>query len=60
VFGARFIRANVARMLPLTESAWPSWAFSNHDVVRVATRWGQGAADPAAFAKQMIALLTCL
>lgn len=21
---------------------WPSWAFSNHDVVRSATRWGKG------------------
>ena len=41
-FGARFIRENVERMLALSESAWPSWAFSNHDVVRVATRWGAG------------------
>jgi alpha-glucosidase len=59
-FGARFIRENVERMQALSASAWPSWAFSNHDVVRVATRWGQGAADPKAFAKQMIALLTSL
>jgi alpha-glucosidase len=22
--------------------AWPSWAFSNHDAVRVASRWGTG------------------
>lgn len=22
------------------DGAWPCWAFSNHDVIRVATRWG--------------------
>lgn len=25
-----------------TRRGWPSWAFSNHDVPRVATRWGGG------------------
>jgi alpha-glucosidase len=29
--------------------AWPSWAFSNHDAPRVATRWGQGTAGAFAF-----------
>ena len=29
--------------------AWPSWAFSNHDVARVASRWGGGAAGDFAF-----------
>jgi alpha-glucosidase len=37
--------------------AWPSWALSNHDTPRVATRWAQG--DPAR-ARQLIALLACL
>jgi alpha-glucosidase len=23
------------------KAGWPSWALSNHDVIRVATRWGQ-------------------
>ncbi len=59
-FGARHIRDNVERMTALSETAWPSWAFSNHDVVRVVTRWGGEADDPAAFAKLMIALLTSL
>ncbi len=45
-FGARFIRDSIERMGALSNSAWPSWAFSNHDVVRVATRWGRSAADP--------------
>lgn len=59
-FGARFIREQIERMLALSKSAWPSWAFSNHDVVRVVSRWGQNTADPAAFAKLMLALLTVL
>lgn len=29
--------------------AWPSWAFSNHDAPRVASRWGGGAAGSFAF-----------
>jgi alpha-glucosidase len=29
--------------------AWPSWAFSNHDVPRVASRWGGGASARFAF-----------
>jgi alpha-glucosidase len=42
---------------------WPSWAFSNHDVVRAVSRWQSGgdgfSADPQ-FAKMLIALLGCL
>jgi alpha-glucosidase len=29
--------------------AWPSWAFSNHDAPRVATRWGAGVDGGFAF-----------
>jgi alpha-glucosidase len=29
--------------------AWPAWAFSNHDAVRVATRWAGGEAASFAF-----------
>ncbi len=38
-------------------SAWPSWALSNHDAQRVATRWGQGS---TARARQLVVLLACL
>ncbi|WP_188576712.1 alpha-amylase family glycosyl hydrolase [Tistrella bauzanensis] len=38
---------------------WPSWAFSNHDVERVMSRWG-GRDAPADFAKALIALLCSL
>lgn len=59
-FGAAFIREQVERMLALSKDAWPSWAFSNHDVVRVASRWGRGTTNVQAFAKLMVALLTTL
>lgn len=38
---------------------WPSWAFSNHDVVRVRTRWG-GEDAPDAFCKMASAVLVSL
>ena len=38
-------------------AAWPSWALSNHDTPRVATRWAQG--DPAR-TQQLLALLAVL
>ncbi len=42
---------------------WPSWAFSNHDVVRAASRWhedGDGFSHDPALSKMLIALLLCL
>lgn len=41
---------------------WPSWAFCNHDVVRVVTRWGQkdGYEQEPDFAKVLNAMLGCL
>ena len=45
------------------EDAWPSWSFSNHDVMRATSRWGAsagaGGAGPA-FAKLLLALLCSL
>ena len=40
---------NEADGAPGGASAWPSWAFSNHDAPRVATRWAGGAAGAFAF-----------
>jgi alpha-glucosidase len=31
------------------QTAWPSWAFSNHDAPRVATRWAGGGAGAFSF-----------
>lgn len=42
--------------------SWPSWAFCNHDVTRVVTRWGKdhGYDQHPNFAKCLIALLCSL
>ena len=42
-----------------SDSAWPSWSFSNHDVARVVTRWGEGEVSPD-LAKTLNALLLSL
>ena len=41
-------------------SIWPSWAFSNHDVVRAASRWFKLYDHNHDFSKMLIALLGCL
>lgn len=38
---------------------WGCWSFSNHDCVRVVTRWGKGADNPE-FAKILLAVLGAL
>ena len=57
-FGATFVREQVQKMADRGPDAWPSWAFSNHDVVRAASRWGAG--RPRRYLKMLIALLTTL
>ena len=55
------IRAPLEKALDAGE--WPSWAFSNHDVVRVASRWyesGDGFSQDPKLSKMLIALLGCL
>jgi alpha-glucosidase len=39
---------------------WSCWAFSNHDVMRHASRWGAGEADRLAYLKVISALLMSL
>jgi len=58
-FSAAKVRSTVEEFEAQPGDGWPSWAFSNHDVVRARSRWGgAGASDD--FAKSMIALLGCL
>jgi alpha-glucosidase len=62
LLGAQPTAAQLADMMAAWQtggavSAWPSWALSNHDAPRVATRWAQG--EPAR-AKQLVLLLACL
>lgn len=58
-FGASIIRDGVEALLQRAPEAWPSWAFSNHDFERVASRWGAGRPMPL-FAKTLFMLLTSL
>jgi alpha-glucosidase len=54
---ARLIRDAVESWT--SKTAWPSWSFSNHDVVRARTRWG-GEAAPDGFAQLLMGVLLCL
>ena len=60
---ATLIRAPFEALAQYPAGGWPSWAFSNHDVVRASSRWhpdpGGFSHDPA-LSKMLIALLGCL
>jgi len=60
---ASFIREPVEEFLKYPGESWPSWAFSNHDVVRAASRWHPDRAgfshDPR-LSKMLLALLCTL
>lgn len=55
-FNAAHLRSVVERTIQHIGSGWPCWAFSNHDVERVISRWG---VDREA-APMLTALSTCL
>ena len=56
---ASFIRNTLEETRRRGPTAWPSWALSNHDVERAASRWGGREPDPA-LARILIAMMTCL
>jgi alpha-glucosidase len=53
------LRENLEAFMDEDRQGWPAWAFSNHDVPRVVTRWG-GPNAPAEFAKALLFLLLSL
>ena len=59
-FTARHFRKAVERFFRAAPDGWPCWSFSNHDVIRHASRWKGQAADVDALAKQAAALLLTL
>lgn len=63
LFGADGSPAHVRGVVEDVEArvgdGWPCWALSNHDVVRVVSRWRQDQ-QPAAFARVLVALLGSL
>ena len=56
------LREVVGPYLESDANCWPSWAFSNHDVVRTASRWADGVTDEnkCGMVKTLIALLLSL
>ncbi|MEI5638861.1 MULTISPECIES: alpha-glucosidase family protein [unclassified Pseudoalteromonas] len=38
-YSASYIKETVSRLESVMTEGWPCWAFSNHDVERVASRW---------------------
>lgn len=53
------VRTPIETFFAAGPDSWPSWAFSNHDVVRALTRFGGDSRDPR-LAKLLIALLCSL
>ncbi|MBL8270140.1 alpha-amylase family glycosyl hydrolase [Steroidobacter sp.] len=58
-YSAGHIRKVVEGFEAKLSEGWPCWAFSNHDVRRVVTRWGGSNASPH-LANQLVALLCSL
>lgn len=58
-FSAAHIATALIAFEQATTDGWPSWAFSNHDVKRVPTRWGGAESDPR-LSRLLVALLTSL
>jgi alpha-glucosidase len=56
---AAHIRRTVERDAAIAPSGWPCWAISNHDVVRVVSRWGTPD-SPRHLATQLTALICSL
>jgi alpha-glucosidase len=44
---APYLHGVMSRFNEVVGDGWPCWALSNHDVPRVATRWGGATPDPA-------------
>ncbi|HET7314777.1 alpha-glucosidase [Salinisphaera sp.] len=57
--GAAYIRDTVQALEARIKDGWPAWAMSNHDVMRVATRWGGDDPDRE-WIKATLAALLCL
>jgi alpha-glucosidase len=59
-YTAAFFRTKIEEFFTGAPNGWPMWAFSNHDVVRHASRWAKYGASQDALAKQSAALLLSL
>ncbi|MBK8455783.1 MAG: alpha glucosidase [Phyllobacteriaceae bacterium] len=57
---AAAVRKTIEKFEAAAPDGWACWAFSNHDVVRHASRWAQAKTDQLAYLKTMAALLMTL
>ncbi|MGX9460196.1 alpha-glucosidase [Shewanella sp. A14] len=58
-FSAAYIRQTVEELEASIGDGWPCWAIGNHDVQRVASRWGKDCVNPT-MVKMLNALLFSL
>ncbi|TKT82722.1 alpha-glucosidase [Aquamicrobium sp. LC103] len=58
--GAARVRAILEAFGQVASDGWSCWAFSNHDVMRHASRWADSEEDRAAYLKVISALLMSL
>lgn len=56
-YSAAFFRSRIEEFFIGAPNGWPMWAFSNHDVVRHASRWAKYGISQDALARQAGALL---
>jgi alpha-glucosidase len=59
-FNVRFFRSNIEEFFAGAPKGWPTWAFSNHDVIRHVSRWQRHGNSREALAKLCGALLMSL
>ncbi|MBT43467.1 MAG: alpha-glucosidase [Idiomarina sp.] len=59
-YSSRYIRKTVETLEANMREGWPCWAFSNHDVERVASRWARNGQVNANQVKMLTALLGSL
>ncbi|ATC94425.1 alpha-glucosidase family protein [Pseudoalteromonas tunicata] len=59
-YSAAYIRQTVQGLEKQMTEGWPCWAFSNHDVERVASRWAKNGVRSDAQVKMLTALLGSL
>lgn len=59
-YSANYIRSTIANLEDKINGGWPCWAFSNHDVVRVASRWSETGTPNASQVYMLNALLASI
>ncbi len=59
-FSAHHFRSKLEAFFETGPDGWPCWSFSNHDVIRHATRWSSFSASQADLIRQSAALVMTL